>query len=112
MLIIGRWVTTRITDGVIQSAAADAVLYSDSFINPLIQELATGSSLSAENQTALDTLLQPQSAGQPIVGFIIWQGDTIIHSNRREMIGRVFPPVEFPTTRVVGTCHVRLRPTG
>ena len=92
MLIIGRWVTTRITDGVIQSAAADAVLYTDSFINPLIQELATGSSLSAENQTALDTLLQPQSAGQPIVGFIIWQGDTIIHSNRREMIGRVFPP--------------------
>ena len=92
MLILGYWVTAQIQHGVVHSAAAAAALYSDSLIEPHVQELVAGSQLSPENRSQLDRLLSPQIAGKPVVAFKIWQGDTIVYSSRRELIGQRFPP--------------------
>lgn len=92
MLVIGHWVTQRISQGVIHTHAVAAALYADNYIEGKLQELATRSSLSPESQQALDAVLQPQATGSPIHGFRIWKGNTIIYSDQRELIGQTFPP--------------------
>ncbi len=91
MLFFGYSIANRTSDSVVQHNAAAAALYADSFIETRIQELRLQSRLSEENQRALDELFRPQSAGQPIVAFRIWRGDTVVHSNERELIGKAFP---------------------
>ena len=92
MLIVGNWVTQRISDAVIQNNAIAAALYTDSFIESRIQVLASQSRLTPQSEQELDALLLPQAVGQPVVGFRIWKGDTIVYSDRRELNGRTFPP--------------------
>jgi len=71
--------------------AASTALYMDSFVEPLVQDLATKPSLSPESRNALETALAPASIGKPVVAFRIWAGDRIVFSNRGELIGRQFP---------------------
>ena len=92
MLMVGHWVTQCIRDVVIQSNAAAAALYTDSFIELRVQALASESRMTAQSEQELDALLLPQAVGQPVVGFRIWKGDTIVYSDRRELIGQTFPP--------------------
>ena len=92
MLVVGYWVAGRIEIGVVHDSGARAALYTDSLIEQHLQELATGSPISSENQQALDKLLSRQSLGKPVLGYKIWLGDTVVHSNRRELIGKSFPP--------------------
>jgi len=94
MVVIGQWVTQRIEEVVINSYAVTAALYTDSFIEPRLQALATDAPLPDEAKRALDELLLPQAAGEPVVGFRIWRGDTIVYSDRAELIGQSFPPSE------------------
>ena len=54
--------------------------------------LAFQSRLTPQNEQELDALLLPQAVGQPVVGFRIWKGDTIVYGDRRELNGRTFPP--------------------
>lgn len=91
MVVIGQWITERITDGLINTNAAAAALYIGSFVEPRVQELTTRSTLSPESQAQLDSLLRPTVTGELIVGFRIWKGNTIVYSNERELIGRTFP---------------------
>jgi signal transduction histidine kinase len=92
MLIVGHWVTGRISDAVVHSNAVTAALYTDRFIEPRVQELVSQSTLSPANERALEELLLPRAVGQSVVGFRIWKGDTIVYGDRRELIGRTFPP--------------------
>jgi signal transduction histidine kinase len=94
MFALGKWITRQIETSVIHSAAASTALFSDSLIEPYVQELKSKSELSPENQKMLNRLLAPQLAGKSIIAFKIWQGDTIIYSNRTELIGRSFPSTE------------------
>lgn len=73
---------------------ASTALYMDSFIEPLVQELATKPSLSPEYRAALERLLSPASIGKPVVAFRIWASDRIAFSNRGELIDKSFPPTE------------------
>jgi signal transduction histidine kinase len=73
-------------------AGASTALYMDSFVEPLVQELATKPSLSTENRAALERLLSPASIGKPVVAFRIWVSDRIVFSNRGELIDKRFPP--------------------
>lgn len=91
MLVIGNWVTHRISDGVVHTHASSAAHYADHAIEPLVQELDTGSRLSPEAQAKLDGLLRPATVGPQIVGFRIWKDDTIVYSDRRELIGQTEP---------------------
>lgn len=92
MLGIGQWVTGRISDGVVHANAVSAALYTDSFVAGKVQELRTAAALSPETGKELDKLLVPQVIGKPLIGFRIWKGDIVVYSDRREMIGKSFPP--------------------
>jgi signal transduction histidine kinase len=72
-------------------AAASTALYMDSVVVPLVQELASKPSLSAQNRSALDQLMSPASTGKPVVAFRLWLGDRIIFSTRADLIGKQFP---------------------
>jgi signal transduction histidine kinase len=92
MAMVGQWVADRIANGVVHASAAVSALYTDTFVQPHVQELRDGPRLSPENERTLDRLLLPQVMGKPIIGFRIWHGDTIVYSDRRELIGRTYPP--------------------
>ncbi len=92
MTLVGRWVSARISEGVVHSQAVAAALYTDSFVEPLVQELASGSTIGVGSRQALDDLLLPKAVGQPIVGFRIWKGDQVVYSDDRGIIGQRFAP--------------------
>ena len=94
MVVLGKWVTAEIEKGVIHNTAAAAALFSDSLIEPHVQELKLRSDLSPESRRMLDGLMAPQLAGKSIIAYNIWKGDTIVYSSKSELIGRSFPPTE------------------
>jgi hypothetical protein len=53
MAIIGSWVAGKIQTSVTQNTAVATALYVDSFVAPLLQELATQNSLTLEHQRSL-----------------------------------------------------------
>jgi len=93
--IIGLWLENKIQDGVVSNTAAATALYMDSFIAPLVQELATKDRLSLKNQKALDALLRNTAIGTRVVSMKIWkEGGLVAFSNRKTLIGKKFPPTE------------------
>jgi signal transduction histidine kinase len=95
MLSIGNWVTGRISDGVVHANAVAAALYTESFVAARVQELRSRPELSPETRKELDRLLIPQVIGKPLVGFRIWKRDTVVYSDRPEMVGLTFPPSQL-----------------
>ena len=87
-LTVGR----HIEELLAHKAAASAALYMDSFVEPLVQDLATQASLSPDSRKALETALAPATIGRPVVSFRIWVGDKIAFSSRGDLIGRRFSP--------------------
>ena len=93
MAILGYWVTQRIEDGVTRNTAASTALYMESFVAPLIGELAYRDDLSLKSRTALDKLLKSNELGRRIISFKIWkEGGLIAYSSRPSIIGKRFPP--------------------
>ncbi|MDX2159554.1 MAG: histidine kinase [Hyphomicrobiaceae bacterium] len=103
MLLIGNWVTERISDGVVHTHAAAVALYTDSVIEPLVQELASEASLRPASQEALRALLKPRVTDPALVGFRIWKDDTIVFSDRAELIGKSLPPSVRRTRGMAGS---------
>ncbi len=95
MASIGFWVTQQIEDGVTRNTAASTALYMESFVAPLVQELAHNDLLSPEIQKELDVLLKSNVLGRRIVSFKIWkEGGLIAYSSHRKIIGTRFPPTD------------------
>jgi signal transduction histidine kinase len=90
LAFVGIVAASHIEDAIVQRSAATSALYMDSFVGRHVQELAKSATLSAENREALEKLFAPAAIGRPIVSFRIWRGDTVVFSNRRELIGRSF----------------------
>src|SRR5258705_4933990 len=92
MAIFGAWVTHRIEQGVVRNTASGAALYMNSFIEPLLQELATTNQLSSEAQRRLDALLAETPLGRKVVAIKVWAPDgTVRFSNNKQLIGRKYP---------------------
>jgi signal transduction histidine kinase len=92
MIVIGWWVGRQIETGVIDRTAAQTALYVDSFIDPPLQALSVGSTLTAEGAALLDRLMEDTPLGQQIVAFKIW--DThgrIVYSTNPSLIGQTYP---------------------
>ena len=87
-LTVGRYIEELLANKV----AASSALYMDSIVEPLVQDLATTATLSAESRRALEAALAPATIGRPIVSFRIWAGDRIAFSSRGDLIGRRFLP--------------------
>ena len=68
----GWWVSARIERDVVSHAAVNAALHLDSFVEPLVQELATGKTLGDEAKAALDDIVSRTIAGQSVTGISIW----------------------------------------
>lgn len=88
---LGTLVSVHVNALAMQKAAADTALYMDSFVASHVQELAASDTLSGENRAKLERLLSPASMHRPVVAFRIWKGDTVVFSNERELIGKIFP---------------------
>jgi len=92
MLVIGGWVADTIEQGVSEFTATSTALYMDSFVAPLVQDLATGGTLSEPAQARLKNLMNNTSSGKRIVSFKIWKpGGVIAYSSHPETIGKRFP---------------------
>jgi signal transduction histidine kinase len=89
-------VASHIEAAFTQKAAASTALYMDSFVEPLVQELAASNTLSIENRQALEHLVSPLAMVKPIVALRIWLGDHLVFSNPRASVGETLPP---PTIR-------------
>jgi signal transduction histidine kinase len=85
---VGRYIEALLAN----KAAASSALYMDSFVEPLVQDLAIKATLSAESRRALETALAPATIGRPVVSFRIWVRDKIAFSSRGDLIGRQFAP--------------------
>lgn len=88
MAVLGRWVADRIESSVISNTANSAALYMDRFIEPAVQDLATGPTLSPASQKALTTLIKERGFAKQVVDIKIWRPDgTIAYSMREALIG-------------------------
>lgn len=93
LLILGGWVSSKVAEGIIQQNAADTALYFDSFVEPLIQDLASSSDLAPPSIAALQSVLTTKPLTDRISNFKIWNRDgRIIFSTQSGLIGKVFPP--------------------
>jgi signal transduction histidine kinase len=92
MLIVGLWMAGRIERDVTQNTAIATALYLESFVAPLVQELAHSEILPGYRQESLDDLFARTSLGQRVVSFKIWrEGGIIGYASRPELIGKALP---------------------
>lgn len=92
MILMGTWVANKIEAGVTQNSASASALYMDSFIAPIIQELADTDSLSEEKHEALRSLFETKLLDSRIVSLKIWsEGGKVVFSNHSSIIGEIFP---------------------
>ena len=95
MMILGLWISDRIKESVTENTGAATALYMDSFVAPLVQELARGKKLSRRNRRALDRLLSKTPLGKRVVSMKIWkEGGYIAYSTFPSLVGKTFPPTE------------------
>jgi signal transduction histidine kinase len=95
MLVIGTWITGRIQQSVVDSTAAAAALYVESFISPLSQELAAADRLSEPAELALAETFTNTPIGDRIVSFKIWKpGGLVVYASDPAIIGQHFQPSE------------------
>ena len=96
MVGMGWWVGQEIMNGVVHQSAANTSLYVSSIVEPNLQELATGDTLTPEHQATLARLLEANSPGQHITAVKIWdkQGRVVYSTNPASM-GQAFPAWEI-----------------
>lgn len=98
MVVMGRWVSEQIEDGVTQNSAVTTALYMNSFVAPEVTELEYRESLSPKSMATLDHLHRETPLGKRIVSFKIWgPGSRVVYSSNPSIIGHVFP--ETPSLR-------------
>ena len=92
MLGLGSWVESEIKNGVIDHAGATTALYLDSFVAPLLQEMATGDAISPATIEKLSSLLSDTPLGQHVVSFKVWSpSGKVIYATDRQEIGKSYP---------------------
>ncbi len=92
MVMVGAWVTARISQAVVQASAANAALYLTGFLEPHVQELATGDVLSIPARQHVDRMFYRLVGQSKIVGIKIWaRGGKLAYSSDHSRIGAVFP---------------------
>ena len=105
MVVMGKWVSDKIETSVTLHSAVATALFMDSFVTPYVQELEKQQILSLENQVSLDAFLNQTSTGKQIDSFKIWKpGGLIAYSNRKNIIGKIYP--ETDNLRLAWQGHV------
>lgn len=93
MATLGYWVSERIKHGIMHNNAASGALFMDSYVAPLVQDLATGQELPQSSILALDRVLRHAAISNRVSAIKIWRPDgVIVYSNWPEKIGQKFKP--------------------
>src|SRR5512144_2157507 len=89
---IGAWVGQQIQSGVIHQTAAYTALYVSSVMEPNLQELATGDTLTPEHQAMLDRILRETSQGQHITAIKVWdKAGRVVYATDKANMGLTLP---------------------
>jgi signal transduction histidine kinase len=92
MAITGSWIASRIEASVTYNTAVSTALYFESFVAPLVQDLASDDALPADKQAHLSKLIAETPLGRRVISFKIWRrGGAIAYASRTELIGKTFP---------------------
>jgi signal transduction histidine kinase len=84
-------VSQRIEASMMRAATEEGARFTEVFLGPLAQDLATSRSLSPESMKKLDDLLAGKS-GERMILVKIWLPDaTLVYSTNKEAIGQRFP---------------------
>lgn len=103
MAVLGAWVADRIQRGVIDNTVAATAVYMHSFVEPLIQDLATSKDLSPAAIDGFRKLLKDTPIGKRVVSIKIWSTDgRILFSKDDDLIGRTFPMGEDLKSAIAG----------
>ncbi|MBU2580769.1 MAG: sensor histidine kinase [Alphaproteobacteria bacterium] len=93
MALVGGVLAQRIEKGVVDNTAAATALYFESFVAPLVQELATSESLSASKRAQLEELIKNTALTKRVLAFKVWlKGAKIAYATDARIIGRTFSP--------------------
>lgn len=88
---IGWWVGREIESGVMSETSTTTALYMNSFVAPLVQDLAYGQKISEENVDKLDALIMKTPLGRYVVSFKIWTREgRVVYSIDRSIMGKTF----------------------
>jgi len=91
MLLIGSFLSNRITANVLNETAAVTALFVNSIISPQLQNLVTEENIDASHLSELDRLLMDSSLKDQIVSFKVWSADgQIIYSPYPDLIGNIY----------------------
>lgn len=91
-LVVGFFVSRRIEDVVVRNTANATALYMESFIAPLIQDLASSDHLAPENNAAISNLLHNTPLGSRVASFEIWiKGAKVVAASDADIVGKTFP---------------------
>lgn len=102
-LLVGWFVSGRIEDVVVRNTANATALYMESFVAPLMQDLAASDNLSKASRDSIGALLQGTSLGRRVVSFKIWrEGGLLVDASNTTLVGQVFPPTQNLTLAWAG----------
>ncbi|UCH73179.1 MAG: sensor histidine kinase [Rhodospirillales bacterium] len=88
---IGWWIGREIEAGVVNETSATTALYMNSFVAPLVQDLATGDEIREKNVARLDALIKETPLGRYVLSFKIWSPEgRVVYSVDRSVMGQTF----------------------
>lgn len=91
MAMLALAISQRIEISMMQTAAEEGALFTEVFLGPSAQDLATSRSLSPESVKKLDDLLAGK-LGERVKLIKIWLPDaTLVYSTNKEAVGQQFP---------------------
>ena len=106
MLSVGIWVSRWIEEVVVRNTANATALYMESFIAPLMQDLADRDSLSPKSRLEISSLIKDTALGQRVVSFKLWRkGGFLADASNEELVGQNFEVTE--NLRLAWDGHVR-----
>lgn len=89
--LVGLWVSSRVEQGVVQSSAASAADYVETFVAPLADEFARSEHLSGPAKQALTELFAAPSVAENVVSYKIWRkGGMVALASDPEIVGQIF----------------------
>jgi signal transduction histidine kinase len=105
VIAVGGWVGARVADGVLRGTSGAAALYVANFIEPHVQSMGEGGSLSPEGASRLDAVSELLKSRRHVVSIKIWRPDgMIVYSTQKRLVGQ-----QFPTTHILPSLHGKIR---
>ena len=95
-IIVGSWISKKILDVVLIRNSETAALYMESFLEPLVQDLEYGPTLSAKSLAGLQALEGNDILRQHVLLIKVWHPNgTVVFSSNPDIIGQTFDIAEI-----------------